>query len=239
MHPTSKPLSWTCFLAICLVATFGCRPAEPLRPANTTHGPAASNQTVSNPTALPPADPEETSSNTDATDEEEQAAQDSAVAKEKSEPVETQTTSTEKKPSQTEANSQPKRPIPKPQPGKTIDMTFDDIKFDIEPDEPFEREMLPQAIEDLSGQKIRIGGYMLPSFQQRDIKQFVLVRDNMECCFGPGAALYDCILVEMDGRGVDFTVRPVTVEGTFTINEYKSSEGKHLAIYHLQGTGVR
>ncbi|PQO44594.1 hypothetical protein C5Y93_19080 [Blastopirellula marina] len=118
-------------------------------------------------------------------------------------------------------------------------MTFDDIKFDIEPDANFEREMLPQPIENLSGQKIRIGGYMLPSFQNRDIKQFVLVRDNMECCFGPGAALYDCILVEMDGRGVDFTVRPVTVEGEFTVKEYKDGDGKHLAIYHLQGTGVR
>ncbi|PQO33918.1 DUF3299 domain-containing protein [Blastopirellula marina] len=133
----------------------------------------------------------------------------------------------------------PKSTTPKPQPGKTIDMTFDDIKFDIEADANFERSMLPQPIEDLKKQKIRIGGYILPGFQSRDIKQFVLVRDNMECCFGPGAALYDCILVEMSGRGVDFTVRPVTVEGEFTIQEYKDGEGKVRAIYHLQGTNVR
>ncbi|WP_158545320.1 DUF3299 domain-containing protein [Bremerella cremea] len=133
----------------------------------------------------------------------------------------------------------PKSTTPKPQPGKTIDMTFDDIKFDIAPDADFERSMLPQAIEDLKKQKIRIGGFILPGYQSRDIKQFVLVRDNMECCFGPGAALYDCILVEMSGRGVDFTVRPVTVEGEFTIQEYKDGDDKVRAIYHLQGTNVR
>jgi len=135
--------------------------------------------------------------------------------------------------------SEKDRPRPKPQPGKTIDLTFDDLKFDIEKDGDFHREMLPQGIEDLDGQSIRIGGFMLPSFQQRDIKQFVLVRDNMECCFGPGAALYDCILIEMETSGVDFTVRPVTVEGKFTIQEYKSPDGDHLAIYHISGKGVR
>jgi len=121
------------------------------------------------------------------------------------------------------------------QPGQTTDLTFDDLKFDIEPDANFDRSMLPTGIEDYGNQSIRIRGYMLPSFQQRDIKQFVLVRDNLECCFGPGAALYDCILVEMEGKGIDFTVRPITVEGTFSIREYKSPEGQHLAIYHLVG----
>ena len=80
-------------------------------------------------------------------------------------------------------------------------LTFDDLKFDIEKDAPFHREMLPEKIEDLKTAKIRLRGYILPSYQQRNIKQFVLVRDNLECCFGPGAALYDCVLVEMEDQG--------------------------------------
>jgi hypothetical protein len=44
--------------------------------------------------------------------------------------------------------------------------------------------MLTKEIEAMDGQLIRIRGYMLPSFQQSGIKKFVLVRDNMECCFG-------------------------------------------------------
>jgi hypothetical protein len=80
---------------------------------------------------------------------------------------------------------------------------------------------------------------MLPSFQQTGLTNFVLVRDNLQCCFGPGAALYDCVVVEMtEGHSTDFTVRPVAVEGTFAIREFKSAEGRTLAIYHLDGTKV-
>jgi len=232
MHLTCQPLSWICTLLLCLVVVFGCRPPEAVRPTNTTHGPATSNQTTPPGTASEVGDTATASSNTS-------PSEDSPATEEMSASDETQPSSADETTPKTSEVFVRQRPIPKPQPGKTIDMTFDDIKFDIEPDAPFHREMLPQGIEDLNGQTISIGGYMLPSFQQRDIKQFVLVRDNLECCFGPGAALYDCILIELDGRGVDFTVRPVVVEGTFTIKEYKDPSGKHLAIYHMQGTGVR
>lgn len=123
---------------------------------------------------------------------------------------------------------------------KTKDLTFDDIKFDIEKDGPFKREMLTDKIEDLAGTPVKIRGYILPSFQQKGIKQFVLVRDNMECCFGPGAALYDCILVEMaEGKSASFTVRPVSVEGKFEISEFIGPDGKHLAIYRMVGEEVK
>ena len=123
---------------------------------------------------------------------------------------------------------------------KTRDVTFDDIKFEIKKDGPFKREMLTEKIEKLAGNSIKIRGYILPSFQQKGIKQFVLVRDNMECCFGPGAALYDCILVEMAaGKSASFTVRPVSVEGKFEIAEFKDPDGKHLAIYRLVGEEVK
>src|SRR5262245_18747986 len=107
-------------------------------------------------------------------------------------------------------------------PGKLRDVTFDDIKFDIKKGDPFQRSMLTEKIEKLHGSAIRIRGYMLPSFQQKGITQFVLLRDNMECCFGPGAALYDCILVEMaDGKSISYTVRPVAVQGKFEVSEFK------------------
>ena len=125
-------------------------------------------------------------------------------------------------------------------PAAPIDITFDDIKFDIKPDAPFKRPMLTKKIEDLAGKPVRIRGYILPSFQQTGLTQFVLVRDNQACCFGPGAALYDCIVVEMKpGKSTDFNLYPVAVEGTFTINELQDPDGKALAIYHLDGDDVR
>ena len=125
-------------------------------------------------------------------------------------------------------------------PAAPVDITFDDIKFDIKPDAPFKRSMLTKKIEDLAGKPVRIRGYILPSFQQTGLTQFVLVRDNQACCFGPGAALYDCIVVEMKpGKSTDFNLYPVAVEGTFTINELQDPDGKALAIYHLDGDDVR
>ena len=119
------------------------------------------------------------------------------------------------------------------------DVTFDTIKFEMQKDEPFQRAMITPAIERLDKSKIRIRGYILPSVEQT-LTRFVLVRDNMQCCFGPGAALFDCIVVEMDaGRTTEFTTQPVAVEGTFSINEYRNDEGKCLAIYHMQAEKVR
>ena len=119
------------------------------------------------------------------------------------------------------------------------DVTFDTIKFNMQKDEPFQRSMITSAIERLDKSKIRIRGYILPSVEQT-LTRFVLVRDNMQCCFGPGAALFDCIVVEMDpGRTTEFTTQPVAVEGTFSINEYRNDEGKCLAIYHMQAEKVR
>jgi len=124
-------------------------------------------------------------------------------------------------------------------PGR-LDITFDDIKFDMRKGEPFARRMLTDRIEQLHGRAIRIRGYILPSFRQRGITEFVLVRDNLECCFGPGAALFDCIVVHMEaGRDVSYTVRPVTVEGTFAIEELTGVDGIHLAIFRITGRRVR
>lgn len=123
---------------------------------------------------------------------------------------------------------------------KPYDKTFDDLRFEMQLEERFRREMLTAAIEQMFGRRIRIRGFILPTAQQSGIRQFVLVRDNQECCFGPGAALYDCIFVEMQkGRTAEYSIRPVTVEGTFGFKEIIGPDGRHLAIYHLEGESVR
>ena len=120
------------------------------------------------------------------------------------------------------------------------DCTFDDIKFPMEKGALFDRSLLSPSIKQLHGKRMRIRGYILPSFQQTGLTKFVLVRDNMECCFGPGAALYDCILVEMSaGKTTQFSLQPVAVEGRFEIQERLGPDGKHLAIYHLLADQVQ
>jgi hypothetical protein len=121
-----------------------------------------------------------------------------------------------------------------------MESTFDDLKFEMDKAAKFERSMLTPKVESLFGKRIRIRGYMFPTPQSRGIKQFVLVRDNMECCFGPGAALYDCVLVTMDeGNAVEYSIRPIAVEGQFRLDELKGPDGRALAIYQMKGETVK
>ena len=135
-------------------------------------------------------------------------------------------------------------PRPKLKPGaKTVvlpkagdrpyDKTFDDLRFEMTVGEKFVRSMLTKEVESLNGQRIRIRGYILPTPQMHGIKQFVLVRDNKECCFGPGAALFDCILVEMKpGTTANYTIQPIAVDGRFEVHEFVVGEkaAGHLSV---------
>lgn len=130
-------------------------------------------------------------------------------------------------------------PAPASTAGRAQNKTFDDLKFDIEPDAPYDPSMLTESIEALDGERIRIRGYILPTAQRRGLKEFVLVRDNQECCFGPGAALYDCILVQMaPGKSAEFSIRPVAVTGEFRIDEFRDFEGTTRAVFQMRADEV-
>ena len=127
-----------------------------------------------------------------------------------------------------------------PQNAPPREISFDDIKLDMQKGDPFTRDLLPERVTALERQRVRIRGYILPSFQQTGLTQFVLVRDNQECCFGPGAALHDCVVVRMvPGASTDFSVRPVAVAGRFRVEELRGPDGRHLAIYALDGEAVQ
>lgn len=121
-----------------------------------------------------------------------------------------------------------------------FDLTFDDVKFDLEPEDAFSADKLTDEIRQIDGQKIKIRGYIRPSFSQRGLKNFVFVRDNKECCFGPNAAIYDCMLVKLKKETTtDYTVRPVTVEGTFYLKPYQGPDGNTWAIYRMKNATVK
>ena len=128
---------------------------------------------------------------------------------------------------------------------KRGEYTFDDLKFDIERGGRFHEEMLSDSVKELNKKTMRIRGYILPDsvMQTSGIKRFVLVRDNKECCFGPGAMLYDCIVVEMEeGKTATFATRPVTVKGSFEIDSKSfqyPDDGGHYAIFKLKAVEVK
>ena len=130
------------------------------------------------------------------------------------------------------------------------EITFDDLKFEIEKDAPFDDQMITKDIKELDGKTVRLSGWILPTtlYRETEISQFVLVRDNRECCFGPGAALYDCVMVEMvPGKTTDFQTRAVTVRGKLKIDtkRYKYPGGRgprgasHMAVFMIAGESVK
>jgi hypothetical protein len=127
-------------------------------------------------------------------------------------------------------------------PQRPQNITFDKIKFEMEKGAPFKRTLITPEIEKLNGHNIRIRGYILPTsvLAETGVRFFVLVRDNQECCFGPGAMLYDCVMVYMNpGKTTNYTTGVVTVEGKFTIEVNADDDGKTLAIYRLDADSAK
>lgn len=120
----------------------------------------------------------------------------------------------------------------RPQPIRNI--TFDTVKLNVEKGAPFHSDLLTPTVKKLDGNRVRIRGFILPPPQQNGLTRFVLVRDNMACCFGPGAAIYDSMTIQMkDGLSMDYTVQPIMVEGTFIVHEVYMPNGRCISIYHV------
>jgi len=71
------------------------------------------------------------------------------------------------------------------QPAKNkFDLTFDDLKFEMEKGSPFNRKLLTPKINGYHNSTVKLRGYIRPSFTQSGLSKFIFVRDNKECCFG-------------------------------------------------------
>ena len=116
-------------------------------------------------------------------------------------------------------------------------ISFDDLEFEIEPGQPFEAEMLTEEIEALDGQLIKIRGYMLPTYRADGIEEFVLVRDDQICCFGPTAKVCHNMQVYMTGGATArYTTRTIEVEGRFSLQNWVSEDGVVYSCYRIDAT---
>lgn len=123
---------------------------------------------------------------------------------------------------------------------KKFDLTFDDLKFEMEKGSRFDRKLLTPKINGYHNSTVKLRGYIRPSFTQSGLSKFIFVRDNKECCFGPGAAIFDCVLVRLEaGLETDFTVRPISIEGKFSLKEYKGPDGNVWSIYRMTDAKVK
>jgi len=118
-------------------------------------------------------------------------------------------------------------------------LTFDDLKFDSVAAQPFRRDVLGKRIASYEGRTVRITGYMVPSFRERGLTQFVLVRDNGVCCLGREPALCDLIVVHVrPRRTTHYRLEPITVEGVLSFKPVTFGR-RTVAVYRLDAEQVR
>ncbi len=140
------------------------------------------------------------------------------------------------------APSQQTPPDPKTQPfdPNTIrEITFDDLKLDMQLGTLFDRSMLTPRAAELDGQRVRLRGFIFAGsvFQQSGIRSFLFVM-NTQCKFGPQGLAYCVMPVELDeGVTTQFTTYPITVEGRLTVRPH-NDDGFTWSVYHIQGQRV-
>lgn len=104
----------------------------------------------------------------------------------------------------------------------------------LQPDPDVKGEVYPPGVGDWNGKRVFIKGYVYPGQQQSGIKQFVLCRDNGDCCFGGQPKLTDRILVTLEGPlALEYSTRQRRVGGTFRFEPANAVDGLGGVIYHL------
>lgn len=101
---------------------------------------------------------------------------------------------------------------------------------------PSGASQIPEVIKALDQRKVAVTGFMLPVKMEGGlVKEFLLVKDPMMCCYGVMPKLNEWIIVRMVGPGVKPLMDiPLTFEGKFHVGEMYEN-GYLTGLYLLEG----
>ncbi len=128
-------------------------------------------------------------------------------------------------------------------PEQALRVSYDDLDLlkvlNMEPVPEDAVSHFPNWLSRLDGERIRIRGFMYPTFQETGLPGFVLARDNEICCFGRSPKIYDLVEVRMrDGVTTDYIQgRPFDVIGVLHINP-EADEGELYQLYQIDDAVV-
>lgn len=127
--------------------------------------------------------------------------------------------------------------------GSLLRISYDDIDLlkvlNMEPVPVNAPEYFPQWLKDLDGQRIRLRGFMYPTFVATGITNFGLARDNGICCFVKQPKIYDMIEVSLaENESTDYIEgKPFDVEGTFRIDP-EADDTELFQLYRIEDAKV-
>lgn len=128
-------------------------------------------------------------------------------------------------------------------PQKALRVNYDDLDLlkilNMDPVTPDAPSLFPEWLTGLDGQRIRIRGFMMPTFESSGLERFVLARDTGLCCFGRNPKVYDLIAVELKaGTTCDYIhLRAFDVIGTLRI-DMQVEDGKPFSLYWIEDAVV-
>jgi len=136
----------------------------------------------------------------------------------------------------------PHKTFPRDRITKALRVTFDDLNLltvlNMDPVTEDVETWMPDWMTSLNGQQVRVRGFIYPSFFGDGIEKFVLLRDDKECCYGPGAKIYDNMDVRLKpGVTTTFTIRPIDVVGRFRIKALAAG-GSMIGLYYIEDATV-
>ena len=112
---------------------------------------------------------------------------------------------------------------------------------DLQPDSAQAGQVVPPSALDLEGKNIFIKGFIYPGREKDGIRQFLLVRDQGDCCFGGNPKITDRILVQLkDTKGFNFSGKLFKVAGEFHIAPpAPAADAQGVVLYHLANAELR
>lgn len=101
---------------------------------------------------------------------------------------------------------------------------------------PSGADQIPAKIKALDQQKVAVTGYMLPVRMEAGlVKELLLVKDPMMCCYGVMPKINEWVVVKMIGAGVKPLMDvPITFEGKLRVGEMYEN-GYLTGVYLLEG----
>ena len=127
---------------------------------------------------------------------------------------------------------------------KALRVSYDDLDLlkvlNMEPVTIDAIDHMPAWLKGLNGQRIKIRGYMFPTFETEGIERFVLARDNQICCFGRDPKVYDLVQIDLKaGKTTHYipATRAFDVVGRLKL-EMVAADDKPFGLYFLEDAEV-
>jgi len=98
---------------------------------------------------------------------------------------------------------------------------------------------VPENIKALDRKEVAVQGFMLPlKGDEGRIQEFILLKNQMMCCFGKPPNVNEWVHVRMTGKGIKPLMdQVITIYGTLHVGSYNENR-QMLGLYQLDGDGV-